>query len=115
PGRGTTFKVYFPRVDDAASEAVVTPAPSSLRGSETLLLVEDEEIVRKLARTILAKYGYSVLEAANGAEAAMLSERYAGTIHLMLTDVVLPQMSGRQVYEQLAPTRPAMKVLYMSG
>jgi CheY-like chemotaxis protein len=116
PGEGATFKVYFPRVDARADP--LEPAalrPASLRGSETVLLVEDDEQVRNLAIAILRKHVYHVLEAATGGEALLTCEQYQGTIHVLLTDVVMPPMSGRQLWERLSPLRPAMKVLFMSG
>ena len=115
-GRGTTFKIYLPRVEEASEpRAHAAPLAATPRGSETVLLVEDEEVVRKLARDILELNGYSVLAAADCREALSLCERHRGPIHLMLTDVVMPQMSGRELAERAAALRPAMRVLYMSG
>ncbi|HZC81182.1 MAG TPA: ATP-binding protein, partial [Nitrospiraceae bacterium] len=116
PGRGTSFRIYLPRIEAAAE--VVEPDKAQeqlLRGSETILLVEDEPGVRKLAKTILHTHGYTVLEAAQGKEAFRLSGQHTGTIHLMITDVVMPGMSGRELAERLKSARPSMKVLFMSG
>ena len=85
------------------------------RGSETILLVEDEDMVRQVARRILARHGYTVLEAASGPDALVVSRDHSGPIHLMLTDVVMPGMSGWDTAENLRPQRPEMKVLFMSG
>jgi two-component system cell cycle sensor histidine kinase/response regulator CckA len=115
-GRGTTFKVYLPRVDENAQEyRQATDTGEVLQGTETILLAEDEEIVRTLAREILESYGYQVLEAANGGAALLICERHTGAIDLLITDVIMPEMSGRELSERLSQLRPAMKVLYMSG
>ena len=116
PGRGSTFKIYLPQVDEPA--AAVTPESSrgaAAKGSETILLVEDDPRVRELARTVLRSCGYSVLTSENPLTAASLGENYAGPIHLLLTDVVMPGMSGRDLANQLLARRPAMRILYMSG
>jgi len=116
PGRGTTIKIYLPRVEDPVE---VAPAPdargASAGGSETILLVEDEDAVRSLARDILEMNGYKVLVARDGAEGLQICERHHGTIDLLLTDVVMPHMSGRDLVDRAGPLRPAMRVLYMSG
>jgi two-component system cell cycle sensor histidine kinase/response regulator CckA len=116
PGEGTTIKVYLPQAAGGAA-AVERPVSEidTRRGSETILLVEDEEPVRSLARTILERHGYLVLEAQSGGDALLICEQHKATIHLLLTDVVMPRMSGRKLAERLGTLRPEMKVLYMSG
>jgi len=117
PGKGTTFKVYLPRID----EAVEVIAPGKLpvdepsRGSETILLVEDEDAVWRLVKKVLESRGYQVLETKGPNDALEVGERHKGHIHLLLTDVVMPQMGGRALAEHLALLHPETKVLYMSG
>ncbi len=116
-GQGTTFKVYLPQVDadlDGIENHVVEPRPV-LRGSETILLVEDDDQLRAVARGILHRNGYHVIEARNAGEALLHSEQYPAKIHLLLSDVVMPQMSGPELAKRLAAARPDMKVLCMSG
>ncbi len=116
PGRGSTFKIYLPRVDDVAEAGRQAGRRlASVQGKETVLLAEDEQPVLRLVRTVLEACGYTVLEAARVEEALEISKRHEGPIHLLLTDVVMPQMSGRQLAERLATTHPETKVLYISG
>jgi PAS domain S-box-containing protein len=114
-GKGTTFKVYLPRVDEAVDMPRDTETPATSQGSETVLLVEDDEAMRAVASAILRKRGYHVIEARNAGEALLHSEGHAGTIDLLLSDVVMPQMSGPALAKRLASARPEMKVLCMSG
>jgi len=116
-GSGTTISIYLPMADRNALIATEPPPPHSedLYGTETILLVEDDLKVRVLARTILRKYGYNVLDAQSGGDALLLCEQYKGAIDLLLTDVVMSRMSGRQLAERLLEVRADMKVLYMSG
>ena len=116
PGRGTTFRIYLPRIRKAPETVEPEEAREPLpRGSETILLVEDEAGVRTLAKTILQIQGYTVLDAAQGKDAFLLSGQHEGLIHLMVTDMVMPEMNGREVADRLKPLRPNMKVLFMSG
>jgi hypothetical protein len=114
-GKGTTFKVYLPRVDAAVEVAGETVPPTTLRGSETILLVEDDDQVRVVAGGILRRNGYHVIDARNAGEALLHSEKHPSTIHLLLSDVVMPQMSGPELAKRLASARPGMRVLCMSG
>jgi len=114
---GTTFKIYMPRVrgEEVPEEPPVPPQPTTLEGSETILLVEDQDSLRKMACEVLKKKGYKVLDAHNAGEAILISEEHTGLIHLMLTDVVMPRVGGRDLFERLQPWHPEMKVLFMSG
>jgi CheY-like chemotaxis protein len=116
PDRGTTFRIYFPRVEqEVPGPTGAVEAIDPARGRETILLVEDEPAVRGLVHETLRLHGYRVLEARHGIEALLTSAKYAEPIHLLLTDVVMPQMSGPEVAEKILTVRPGIKVLYMSG
>jgi len=114
-GQGTNVRIYLPRVTEAAGADRPAPAALSTSGTETILLAEDNDGLRKLATRILEPAGYTVLGAATGEEALRLLERHEAPVHLLLSDVVMPGMSGRHLADQLAQTRPETKVLYMSG
>jgi PAS domain S-box-containing protein len=116
PGRGTSFKVYLQQFE-ATSDPLEKPVPELVAqgGSETILLVEDEDVVRGLARKILEQSGYSVLDARNGADAIRISGEHSDPIHLLLTDVVMPELSGKEIAERLTLQRPGTRVLFMSG
>jgi two-component system cell cycle sensor histidine kinase/response regulator CckA len=116
PGKGSTFKVYLPRVEDAAEESMRRKTPLvEQRGSETILLVEDEEPVRELVRTILEGQGYEVIAAGAPREAEEITRSFKREIHLLLTDVVMPGTSGRELAARIMEVRPRIRVLYMSG
>jgi PAS domain S-box-containing protein len=114
-GQGTTFKIYLPRVDEPVVVPAVQETPLPSRGWETILLVEDEDSLRVIAREILEEHGYRVIEAASGKEAVEMVHGHPARIHLLLTDVVMPGMNGRTLFESLVAVRPALRVLYMSG
>ncbi len=116
-GHGTTFKIYLPRESGAmnAEPTKTTTGSMDLRGSETILVVEDEEALRKIANRTLKASGYTVLLASDGEDALRISKQYSSDIHLLLTDVVMPKMGGRQLVQRLIRKRPAIKVIYMSG
>ncbi len=116
PGAGTTFRIHLPRVD-APVEAARTTAPlaAPVAGTETILVAEDEQIVRALIRKVLEQAGYTVLLGDGGTEALQLAERHSGPIHLLVTDVVMPGMSGRELARRLLARRPDTKVLFLSG
>ncbi len=115
-GKGSCFQIFLPRVEEAVTHVAeeTSPSPNS-QGNETILVVEDAEPLRKLARTFLEERGFQVLTASSGEEALKVAAEFSGKIHLLLTDVVMPGMNGRVLAEQLLPKRPGMKVLYMSG
>ena len=116
PGAGSTFTIYLPWHTDALVPAPLAPPPPSVRGgSETVLLVEDEHLVRQLTHEILRRHGYRVLQAGDGLQALEVLRGHAGRIDLLLTDVVMPRMSGRELVEQARPLRPDMRILYVSG
>jgi PAS domain S-box-containing protein len=115
-GKGTTFKIYLPRIDNRTTPSITNNTPDrAYGGTETVLLVEDEEMVRNLARDVLLSYGYTVLEAKDGAEALTLCRQPGIKFDLVVSDVVMPILSGRQLAEELRTLRPAAKVLFMSG
>ena len=115
PGQGTSFKIYLPQVDAPAERATAATGTPLPRGTETILLVEDAAAVRAVTKQVLERQGYTVLEASDGEVALRLAQRQRGPIHLLLTDVVMPRVSGRELAEQLTRARPDMKVLYASG
>ncbi len=116
PGDGTSFQVFLPCINELPSNiANLTTTQPQLRGNETILLVEDEDGVRRLACHTLEQSGFCVLQAPNGPEALEISSRYKGPIHLLVSDVVMPRMSGRELAVRLQKTRPGIKILYMSG
>lgn len=116
PARGTTFRIYLP-LADAPRPLEGEPAEplAQLRGQETVLLVEDDEPLRRLTATVLRRSGYEVLEAENAGAALLECEQHQGRIHLMLADVVLPRMSGTQLASRLSGVRPGLPVIFMSG
>jgi len=115
-GKGSSFKVYLPRIEEEVGEAKAPAAPiETLQGAETLLLVEDADALRKLAQTLLVEHGFRVISAANGAEALQVVEKHHAPIDLLLTDVIMPGMNGKMLAERLGQIQAGVKVLYMSG
>jgi CheY-like chemotaxis protein len=115
-GKGTTFRILLPQADEAAEVAVQQSVEHPpLSGSETILLVEDEDAVRNLASRALRKQGYTVMEAAHGGEALDIVQRLEVPVDLLVTDVVMPQVSGRELVEKLAVLSPETEVIYMTG
>ena len=116
PGQGTTFKIYLPRIKEDSELRPASPATVQIPGGwETILVVEDNDELRQLAASVLRNLGYTVLEAPNGPEAIQLFQAQPEAIHLVLTDVVMPEMSGREMVERLRQTHPGLRALYMSG
>jgi CheY-like chemotaxis protein len=115
-GRGTTFSIYLPRMAGPAAPEIPSAEKRRVpQAAGTVLVVEDQEEVRTLACTILREAGYEVLDAADGEEALTLARRFAGTIRLMLTDVIMPGMNGKELAARMTPVRPAMRIIFMSG
>src|SRR5262249_48204382 len=115
PGKGATFKIFLPVSAEREVAAPNNHAPTKLQGTEMILLVEDDEQVRTLTASLLSRYGYRVLPCRNGAEALAIAGGVTDPIHLLLTDVVMPEMSGRILAQQLLERLPELRVLFMSG
>ncbi len=116
PGQGATFSIYLPRIDEVpAVRGGDESAVARVRGSETILVVEDHEGVRSLIVGTLELCGFQVLQAADGLEALLQAKQHAGTIDLLLTDVIMPGMNGKEMADQMAASRPGIKVLFISG
>jgi two-component system cell cycle sensor histidine kinase/response regulator CckA len=115
PGCGTSVKVYLPSIGQQAFTEAANPRKKTARGSETILLAEDDEMVRTLVRQALEREGYNVLESADPVEARRIADHHKGAIQLLIADVVMPKLSGRELAEQITHRRPDLKVLYMSG
>jgi CheY-like chemotaxis protein len=114
-GAGAIFKLFLPRVEGVADDQTPGARVNLPRGTETVLVAEDEDAVRGVARELLSLCGYTVLEARNGREGLVIAREHQGPIHLLLTDVVMPLMSGTELAQQLSALRPAIKILFMSG
>lgn len=116
PGEGTTVRVYLPRMTEVAEAAAdIAPATAPLSGHETILMVEDDELVRQITVLTLERQGYHVLVARDGAEALARAHEYQGPIHLLITDVIMPRMSGQDLAASLRTAFPHLRVLYISG
>jgi CheY-like chemotaxis protein len=116
-GHGTTVEIYLPRVEESEELAPASSAGTDAqqRGFETILVVEDEELVRRMIRRVLERYGYRILEAREGAEALAIAQRYEGDLDLVLTDLVMPRMGGIELAARLREERPEIRLLFMSG
>jgi CheY-like chemotaxis protein len=116
PGRGSTFRVFLPRVHEPLSTTTVAPTTPSAEGrAEVILLVEDEYQVRRLLRRVLVEHGYTVIEASRGEDALLAIARHEGPIHLLITDVVMPGISGRELATRVETISPQTRLLYISG
>jgi two-component system cell cycle sensor histidine kinase/response regulator CckA len=115
PGRGTTFKIYLPRADGETAPPAAAVQPTTLEGTETILLAEDQEEVRAVMLTALGRHGYTVLVALNGDDALRIVREHPGPIHLLITDVVMPAMSGRELVSRVQASHPGIRVMYASG
>ncbi len=115
PGTGSSFQIYLPRVEETVSKPTADAPTDNLRGTETILLVEDADALRKLAHSFLADHGFQVITASNGEEAIRVAELYGQPIDLLVTDVVMPGMNGRALADRLLAKQPKLKVLYISG
>jgi CheY-like chemotaxis protein len=115
PGRGATFIVYLPVVNDSATPEPVEPQPAKVLSDVTILLVEDDELVRRVTSSTLANNGYRVLEAVDGTEALGVCQKFSGPIDLVLSDVIMPGLSGPETAAQLRRIRPGLRTLFMSG
>jgi two-component system, cell cycle sensor histidine kinase and response regulator CckA len=115
PGRGSTFKIYLPRVDEPALVAAEPSQPAAESGAETVLLVEDEPALRDLIKIALSGHGFTVLAVGNPGDAITLCKKHTAPLHLLLTDVIMPGMDGLALAKQVRKERPEIKVLYMSG
>ena len=115
PGHGTVFKVYLPRASEAFPGALTSLQQKPAHGDETLLMVEDERAILEVGKAILEQYGYTVLAAPTPTQALDLAAQHDGPIHVLITDVVMPEMNGKDLNEQIMALRPGIKTLYMSG
>jgi CheY-like chemotaxis protein len=115
PGQGTTFKIYLPRAEEQATQKATVSLKKDLCGKETVLLVEDEEPMLALGKTILLRHGYQVLAARSPNEALGIVQSYPGPIHLLITDVVMPEMNGKDLRDRLTEVNPCLKSIFMSG
>ncbi len=115
PGMGTTFKVYFPRYEGDTEEKIVPKKQDSITGNETVLVVEDDEMIIELAKRFLERYGYTVISCSTTTEAIQQAKDYPEAIHLLLTDVVMPEMNGKELQEQIIKLKPDIKTIFMSG